>query len=183
VLAVKDNQPTLHAAVHEHFLHLHDTDFVGAECQHRVTRNASHGRKEERHYYLSPVPRTMRRHQTEWAGLQSVGQAIATVNRDGQESSEVRYYICSFKPGMKRFAAAVRGHWGIENSLHWVLDVTFDEDRSRIRKDHGPENFALLRRMATTLIQRDPSPGSVRRKRKRAAWSEESLLNTLRGGS
>jgi predicted transposase YbfD/YdcC len=76
---------------------------------------------------------------------------------------------------VKRFAEAVRGHWSIENTLHWTLDVTFDEDQSRIRKDHGPDNFALLRRFALSLIQHDASPGSVKKKRKRAAWNNDAL--------
>ena len=77
------------------------------------------------------------------------------------------------------FASATRGHWGIENSLHWVLDVTFDEDRSRIRKDHGAENFSPLRRIALSLIKQDTTKQSVRRKRKRAGWNNQNLLNIL----
>jgi predicted transposase YbfD/YdcC len=80
---------------------------------------------------------------------------------------------------VKRFAKAVRGHWGIENSLHWVLDVTFSEDHSRIRKDHGAENMALLRRLAVSLLKQDTSRGSIRRKRKRAGWNNDALLNIL----
>jgi predicted transposase YbfD/YdcC len=102
-----------------------------------------------------------------------------TQHRDGHETSGVRYYISSLSPKVKRFAQAVRSHWAIENSLHWVLDVSFEEDASRIRKDHGPENFALLRRLATSMIGRDTSPGSIRRKRKRAAWNNTALLNIL----
>ena len=92
----------------------------------------------------------------------------------------MRYYISSLKPGVKRFSQAVRGHWGIENSLHLVLDVTFNEDQSRIRKDHRPENFALLRRLAITLIKQDTSPGSIKKKRKRAAWNNQVLANIAR---
>lgn len=72
--------------------------------------------------------------------------------RDGKERSDVRYYIRRLKPGVKRLAAAVRGHWGIENTLHWTLDVTFNEDQSRIRKGYGADNFALLRRFAVSLV-------------------------------
>ena len=93
---------------------------------------------------------------------------ISITERDGKETSKVRDYLSSLKPGVKRFAEAVRGHWSIENYLHWVLDVAFREDESRIRKDNGPENFALLRRFAVTLIKRDTSPGSIKKKRKRA---------------
>ena len=100
---------------------------------------------------------------------------ITITERDGKETYEVRHFISSLKPKVRQFANAVRGHWGIENSLHWVLDVTFNEDQSRIRKDYGPDNFGLLRRFALTLIKQDNSPGSVRRKRKRAAWNNEAL--------
>lgn len=179
VLAVKDNHPKLHAALADHFLKLHETDFTQGPCRHYKTHSKDHGRVETRDYYTTPVPESLKAFQDDWAGIQSVGQAITISQRDGEETSEVRFYISSLAPRVKRFAHAVRGHWSIENSLHWVLDVTFDEDRSRIRKDHGPENFALLRRLATSLIKQDTSPGSVRKKRKRAAWSNQALLNIL----
>lgn len=175
VLAVKDNQPKLFAAIHEHFLKLHETDFADSDCRHRATRDKAHGRFEERYYYQSTVPDSMRSFLADWAGLATVGQVVSLTRREGKDTSEVRYYISSLKLGVKRFADCVRGHWGIENSLHWVLDVTFDEDRSRIRKDHGPENFALLRRFALSRIKQDTTPGSVRKKRKRAAWNTDAL--------
>ena len=182
VLAVKENQPSLHAAVHEHFLAAHETDFAGVVVRHQVTRSKDHGRVVERHYYLCPVPqsRAWSALRAAWPGLRSIGQVVTwTQYRDGHETSGVRYYISSLPPKVKRFARAVRSHWAIENSLHWVLDVSFEEDASRIRKDHGPENFALLRRLATSMIGRDTSPGSIRRKRKRAAWNDTALLNIL----
>jgi len=179
VLSVKDNQPTLHAALQEHFLNLHEKQVLPDDCRQRVTRDRGHGRREQRHYYVTTVPKPLGDIEGNWAQLQSVGQVISITRRDGRETSEVRYYISSLKPNAKRFAAAVRGHWGIENSLHWILDVTFDEDRSRIRKDAGPENFAHLRRFALSLIKQDTSRGSVRRKRKRAAWNNDSLLTLL----
>ena len=180
VLAVKDNQPKLHAALHEHFLHLHESDFATADCRRRVTRETAHGRKEERYYYQSPLPDSLRRFAGDWSGLATIGQVVSLTEREGKEVSEVRYYISSLPPGVKRFAGAVRGHWGIENSLHWVLDMTFREDESRIRKDHGPENFALLRRFAVSLIKQDTSPGSIRRKRKRAAWNNQALAKIVK---
>jgi predicted transposase YbfD/YdcC len=180
VLAVKDNQPTLHAALRAHFLHLHETDFADADVRHFRTRQKAHGREEERSYFLCPVPESLCDAENEWPGLRSVGQVISITQRDGKEVSDVRYYISSMPVRVKKFASAVRGHWGIENSLHWVLDVTFDEDRSRIRKDHGPENFAMLRRIATSVIKQDTtSKQSVRRARKRAGWNNENLLKTL----
>ena len=174
-LAVKENQPKLYAALQDHFLHLHETDFADGTCRRRTTREKAHGRREERFYYQSSVPASLQPLAADWAGLASVGQVVSLTTRDGKETSEVRFYISSLPPHITRFAAAVRGHWGIENSLHWVLDMTFDEDHSRIRKDHGPDNFALLRRFAISLIKQDTSPGSVRRKRKRAAWNNAAL--------
>jgi predicted transposase YbfD/YdcC len=91
----------------------------------------------------------------------------------------VRCFILSLPPQVKRFAAAVRSHWSIENSLHWTLDMTFREDESRIRKDHGPENFATLRRAALGLIKQDKSKGSVKKKRKRAGWNNDALLTIV----
>ena len=180
VLAVKENQPKLHAALQEHFLRLHETDFADGDCRRLATRDKAHGRCEDRYYYQSPVPETLGELAPDWKELGSVGQVVAITQRDGKETSEVRFYIGSLKPSVKRFAEAVRGHWGVENSLHWVLDVTFDEDRSRIRKDYGPDNFALLRRFAVSLIKQDTAPGSIRRKRKRAAWNNEALARIVK---
>lgn len=175
VLAVKENQPTLHTAIAEHFDQLHESDFQNSDCRRRRTEEKGHGRWEQRYYYQSPLPQSFQPFVKEWRGLATIGQAISITERDGKECSEVRYYISSLSPGVKRFAHAVRGHWGIENSLHWVLDVSFNEDQSRIRKDHGPENFALLRRFAVSLVKQDTSPGSIKKKRKRAAWNNQAL--------
>ena len=178
VLAVKDNQPKLHATLQQHFERRHEAGRRG-RGQHHATRERGHGRREERHAYHTPLPDEAAWIRAAWPSARSVGQVISTATRDGVETTEVRYYLSSLSPDAKRLAAAVRGHWGIENSLHWVLDVSFDEDRSRIQKDHGPANFALLRRIAVNLIQRDTSKGSVRKKRKRAAWNEDALLTIL----
>lgn len=175
VLAVKDNQPKLRAALEEHFNQLHETDFADRTCRRRSTKERGHGRVEQRYYYQSLAPESLRPLSDDWRKLTTVGQVISITERDGQECSEVRYYISSLPLGVKQFAEAVRGHWSIENSLHWTLDVTFDEDRSRIRKDHGPDNFALLRRFALSLLQQDTSPGSIKKKRKRAAWNNDAL--------
>jgi predicted transposase YbfD/YdcC len=114
-----------------------------------------------------------------WAGLRTAVQVMNVTERDGKETVEVRYYISSVGIGVKKCARAIRNHWGIENSLHWVLDMSFNEDQSRIRKDHGTENFALLRRFAINLLERDTSKGSIKKKRKRAAWNDDFLKNVL----
>jgi predicted transposase YbfD/YdcC len=179
VLSVKDNQPTLYAALQAYFLHLHETNFAGCQVRRLTTIGAGHGRQERRTYYITALPDSLRSFGDEWKQLTSIGQAINFTIRDGREVSEVRYFILSLPPQVKRFAAAVRGHWGIENSLHWTLDMTFREDESRIRKDHGPENFATIRRAALGLIKQDKSKGSVRKKRKRAGWNNDALLTIV----
>jgi predicted transposase YbfD/YdcC len=182
VLAVKDNQPTLHQYLQDYFLNLSLTDFADVKYDLRVTHDKAHGRVEQRRYITTAAPEEMLKQFPEWEGLQSIGQAMNITTRDGKETCEIRYFINSFKSNAGKFAPAVRGHWGIENSLHWVLDVTFDEDQSRIRKGHGAENFALLRRMAIALIKRANLKGSIRRHRKTAAWSDDHLLNLLAEG-
>ncbi len=175
VLAVKENQPKLAEALRECFDGWHEEDFQEGDCRRRKTNEKGHGRVEECYYYHAPLPEALRSFAKDWKGLATIGQAISITEREGKQTSEVRYYISSLPPGVKKFASAVRGHWGIENSLHWVLDVTFREDESRIRKDHGPENFALLRRLAVSIIKQDTTPGSIKKKRKRAAWNRDEL--------
>jgi len=177
VLAVKGNQEKLHQAITAHFDQLHEEDFPSNDCRRHRTQTKGHGRIEERLYYQSALPDCLQPFVKEWKGLTTIGQAISITERDGKEVSDVRYYISSLPLGVKRFAKAVRGHWGIENSLHWTLDMTFREDESRIRQDHGPDNFALLRRFAISLIKQDTSPGSIKKKRKRAAWNNQALAN------
>ena len=117
-----------------------------------------------------PVPTTLRT-GADWIGLKSIGMTV-TYSGNGTapaEDGEVRYYIMSFANNVKQCAEPVRGHWGIENSLHWVMDVTFREDESRIHKDHGGENVSWLRRLAITLIKNDTTrKDSIRAKRIRA---------------
>lgn len=179
VLAVKQNQPKLHAAIVERFQQLEDTSRADCDVRQLTTQDKAHGRQERRSYSVAPLPESMQSFQRDWKQLTNLGRAINITQRDGQETREVRYFILSGQLGVKRFAASVRGHWGIENSLHWVLDTSFREDESRIRKDHGPENLATIRRLAVALIKRDRSPGSIKKKRKRAAWNHHALLNIV----
>jgi predicted transposase YbfD/YdcC len=179
ILAVKDNQPTLHAALSDYFLHLHETDFADCQVRRQITLDDGHGRQERRTYYVTALPESMQSFGDDWKKLSSIGQAINITFRDGREVADVRYFILSLPPQVKRFAAAVRGHWGIENCLHWTLDMTFREDESRIRKDHGPENLATIRRAALGLVKQDKSKGSVKKKRKRAGWNNDALLTIV----
>jgi predicted transposase YbfD/YdcC len=180
LLAVKDNQPNLREAIETSFVKIDNQDIENTGSRHYATQEKSRGRNEERDYVIAPIPPEMSALKSEWKGLRTIGRVIARVERDGKQSEEVRYFISSLAPKVKQFAEAVRGHWGIENSLHWVLDVVFGEDASAIHIGHAPENFGFLRRFVISLLKRDTSEGSLRRKRKRAAWSTSFLEKVLR---
>lgn len=113
--------------------------------------------------------------------MQSVGRAESECAIDGEISIERRYYyISTLETDAQQFGAAVRSHWGIENRLHWCLDMRFREDDSRVRKDHGPDNMAMLRHLTLNLLRQDKtSKTSIRRKRLKAGWDENYLFKTL----
>lgn len=179
VLAIKDNHPNLAKAMGEYFDKAHEEGLVEHNVRHHETHDEKHGRIENRYYYHAPIPECLKEITSSWKGAKSIGQVHSITIRDGKEAVETRYYLSSLEVGVKRFASAVRSHWGIENSLHWVLDMTFNEDQSRIRKGHGPDNFALLRRFAINILSLDTTKESTRKKRKRAAWDENYLLSRL----
>lgn len=119
----------------------------------------------------------------EWLGLTSVGMVIANTTRQGITRSECRFYLMSFAPDAKRFADCCRGHWSIENSLHWVLDVTFTEDGSRKRKDHAPRNYALIRKFALNLLKNEKTkPFGPKYRRMCLAWEPDYLDKVLKAG-
>lgn len=183
VLAVKDNQPTLHQAVQQAFLAHAEADFTDPSLRRIKTVERGHGRTETREYFCADAPATLRR-GGRWKDLTSIGLVVRTRVVNGAATDEVAYFISSLPPKVKTFAKAARSHWGIENRLHWSLDVTFAEDQSRVRKDHGPENLGLLRRLALSILQRDTSSkDSLRGKRLLAGWDEDCLLTFLTGFS
>jgi predicted transposase YbfD/YdcC len=179
VLAVKDNQPKLHEAIQEVFSDERQGDLVTiAHRQHQTTDNG-HGRQDKRYYVLAKTPKDFPL-KDQWPGLKAIGMAVRTTQRpDGTTSGDVRYFISSVFLSGQRFAEAVRGHWGIENSLHWVLDVTFDEDRGRTRKRRIADNLSWLRRFAISLLKRHPSEDSIKSKSRMAGWSNEFLMEVL----
>jgi predicted transposase YbfD/YdcC len=178
VIAVKDNQPTLKATIETFFDDQIERDFEDLRYHHHETSDDGHGRLDERAYYLAKVPRDFALAE-DWPWVKAIGYAIRiTQHADGSETSEVRYYISSRYLSGKRFAEAVRGHWGIE-SMHWTLDVTFREDESRTRERTLANNLSWLRRFAITLLKRHPADDSLRGKMLRCGYSTEFLTEVL----
>jgi predicted transposase YbfD/YdcC len=182
VLAVKENQPTLYQDVQGVFLDALENDFQGLAHRSHHTKEEAHGRTEERHYHLIEVPEELARKHAQFVGLRTLGMVFSQRQvGNGPEGVETRFYISSLRLTVKAFAEAVRGHWSIENNLHWVLDVVFQEDASRLRKDHGPENLGLVRRIALSLLKRATTKKKVgiACKRKRAGWNNDFLVAVL----
>ena len=172
VLAVKDNQPLLHEAIVDYFQEAIAANNPSlCQLQRHEDTNAEHGRIEIRRCYLSTCLDTLPE-VSRWKGLKSIGMVESERIIDGKTSIERRHYICSVTE-VKPFANAARAHWGIENSLHWVLDVTFREDDSRIRTGYAPENFNIVRQIAINLLKKEPSKLSIKRKRFRASLSDK----------
>jgi predicted transposase YbfD/YdcC len=170
VLAVKGNQLGLERAIHFHLGRGH-SQVPRAKLQ---TCEQSHGRQERRTYTAMAAPPSVTRH---WPDAQSIVR-VCRVSTDGhgKKTKEVRDFLSSLPPQVERLAAHIRGHWGIENRLHWSLDVTFNEDRSRIRQGHAAENAALLRRLALSILKQDSRySDSLRCKRLRAGWETSAL--------
>lgn len=182
VLAVKENQPKLYHAITDFFMQHLEDDCESIACRRYETHEKGHGRVDDRYYYLARLPEDFPL-KKKWPGLKAIGMAVrVTEHTSGQKSDDVRYYITSRYLSGKKFAAAVRGHWGIENSLHWQLDVTFGEDQSRIRKGHADANFSLLRRTSLSLLKNNKTEKvGVKNKRLCAAWNDDYRLKVLRG--
>ena len=178
VLALKGNQETLHDAVIAYLDQHNEDDFAGLDARRHTTTETGHGRHEVRNYIHLPVPSDLP-DGDRWKGLTTIGVAISIVTRGGKESLEMRYYLSSLPVGVKRFAHAVRSHWGIENGCHWTLDMTFREDESRIRKKHIRENFAWLNRFGLSLLKQHPGRDSLVMKRRNCGWDEGFLLQVL----
>ena len=171
-LALKGNQGSLYHDV-KTFL-----DDATTPMAQDVQYGKGHGRVETRLAQVSgDVDWLQELH--DWPGLQAVGKVTATRYLDGTETSQTRYYLMSEAFPPERFNQIVRAHWGVENRLHWVLDVTCNEDQARNRKDNCAGNLALLRKLALNLARLEPSKGSMRGKLKRAGWDDNFLVNML----
>jgi predicted transposase YbfD/YdcC len=182
VIGLKANQPKLHSAVVDCFSGVTlDTESSGDLDVH-VIDEKGHGRRRTQGTFvttdLSDLPTA-----GDWTDLRSVAMVITEfVNSKGQLTTEKRYYLSSLGQDATKLAHAIRSHWSIENSLHWVLDVVFDEDHSRTRRDNGAANLAVIRHAALNLIRQDKSTkASVKSKRNKAAWDLDYLTRLLFG--
>jgi predicted transposase YbfD/YdcC len=180
VLALKGNQETLHNAVIDYIDKQIANEFADIDVRQHTTKETAHGREEIRNYFHMAAPCDLAELEL-WKGLKSIGVAVSACTRNGKETVETRYYISSLPVGVKRFAHAVRSHWGIENGCHWTLDMTFREDESRIRDEHMRENFAWLNRLALSLLKQHPGKDSIIMKRRSCGWNENFLLEVLTG--
>lgn len=148
------------------------------------TIDKGHGRIDVRRYRVIPDADVLVWLQEghKWPGLRAIGMVEAERRIGDKRTKETRYYLLSTSLTAKAFGQAVRSHWGIENQVHWILDVGFHEDQSRIRAGSAAENFAVLRHLALNLLQQHPIKGlSVRTRRMKAAWDDDYLLQVLQG--
>jgi predicted transposase YbfD/YdcC len=180
ILTVKDNQPHLLEDLERRVARAFDTDFAGLEHDRYETRECGHGREEYRSYVVIHSSAGLRG-AADWAGLTTIGMCYSERTVGGVRSEEARYFIGSRQASAKTYGQALRDHWGIENNLHWQLDVTFGEDGNRVTRRSGAENLALLRRLTLSLLQAHPAELSIARKRFAAALDPEFLEEVLRG--
>jgi len=178
VLSLKGNQGNLHKEVESWITDQIDNNFVNVKVRKYQQTVQGHGRVDELTYYHFEAPKTLVGFSN-WKQLRTIGVAIRVSTKGDKVTREVRYFISSLRLGVKRFAGAVRGHWGIENTLHWCLDVTFREDESRLRDRHAADNVAWLKRFAISLLKQRTDKESIAMRRRKAGWNTDYLAQVL----
>lgn len=178
VLALKENQPSLHDDVELLFKEQIDSGFKDIKYDYYENTDGGHGRIEIRKYWITEDIDWLKQNH-DWPGLVSIGMVESQRIIDDVTSTEIRLYVNSIEANAKRFADAVRGHWGVENPLHWRLDVIFSDDQCRIRKGNSPANYLIFKQMAMNLLEKTPAKESMNCKRKIAGWNKKFLKSVL----
>jgi predicted transposase YbfD/YdcC len=182
VLAVKGNQEHLLEDIQATVEQALDGEFGPGVVTTHTTRGQGHGRAEERSYVIVHHVDGLR-DRAAWPEVTTVGMCLCQRTVADKVSSEVHYFIGSRRMGVRKYAQVLRQHWGIENNLHWQLDISFGEDASRIQERHAAENFSLLRKLALSLLKRNPAKTSIARKRKAAALDTKFLEEIMAGAA
>jgi predicted transposase YbfD/YdcC len=182
VLTVKANQPQLLDTIQNCFQRAFETDFAGLDHDTYTKEEKGHGREERRSYSIIVNPEGIE-NQEAWRDLRVIGMYGSERVVQGEVSTDVRFFIGSKKASARYYGQALRHHWGIENNLHWQLDVSFGEDDNRTQRRNAAQNLALLRRLAVTLLKRHPAKESIACKRLQAAWSTEFLEEVVQSSA
>jgi len=171
VLALKGNQGSLHEDIRLFF----EDSLLQEDVLYHEETDGGHGRIEVRKCIATDDIRWLKERH-DWPGLTSIVKIVSAVERKGKQSTDMRYYITSLSAKPKKILASIRSHWAIENSLHWVLDMSFNEDQSRIRKENAPENMAVIRHVALNMIRSvKKDRQSIKGLRKQAGWNDSTL--------
>jgi predicted transposase YbfD/YdcC len=178
VLSLKGNQSKLHDAVAAYIETHMENDFAEIEVRRHQEQLKGHGRLDEITYYQMAAPSDLVNRE-KWQGLKTIGVAIRISECGGKTTSQVRFYISSLSLGVKTFARYIRGHWAIENTLHWCLDVTFREDESRVRDRNSADNLAWLKRFSLSLLKQQKDKHSIAMRRRVAGWNLDYLAQVL----
>lgn len=178
VLALKGNQGTLHKAVARYIEQHMENGFADITVRTHTETLKGHGREDEITYHQTSIPSDLA-NRDKWAGLKTIGVAIRKSKSGDKCSNEIRYFINSIPMGVKRFARFTRGHWAIENTLHWCLDVTFREDECRVRERTATNNLAWLKRFGLSLLKQQNDKHSIAMRRRIAGWNLNYLAQVL----
>lgn len=178
ILALKGNQGNLHKSVEDWITEQMENGFANVTLRKHQQTVKGHGRVDELTYYQFEVPKGILG-RSDWKKFRTIGVAVRVSEEGDKVTREVRYFISSLRLGVRRFASGIRGHWGIENTLHWCLDVTFREDESRLRDRRAADNVAWLKRFAISLLKQRTDKESIAMRRRMAGWNTDYLSQVL----